>query len=254
MGFLNDLFGDEAARADMLRAERRRFEKNMLENYLPLFESRMTDLIAQVEADQQTDIAALTAAFQEQRDTFDQMVTQNMERGFDEAAELLSQSFGQELKDIERASEAASTRSIAQGALTGLGMTSFGQAQTEAIRQEGQRDQTRAKQQFAQQGMQLALNRAGAMADVGQAQIGLIGQQAGIMSDTRRAYTSAISGLGQTLATQTLGSQTGVAQAGLDVGMSLANNIGTGFNLGGALVGAGMQALTGGLMPTGGGQ
>ena len=241
MGFLNDLFGDEAARADMLKAERQRFEKNMLEEYLPLFESRMTDLIAQVESDQQ-------------RDTFDQMVTQNMERGFDEASELLSQSFGQELKDIERASEAASTRSIAQGALTGLGMTSFGQAQTEAIRQEGQRDQSRAKQQFAQQGMQLALNRAGAMADVGQAEVGLIGQQAGIMSDTRRAYTSAISGLGQTLATQTLGSQTGVAQAGLDVGMSLANNIGTGFNLGGALVGAGMQAVTGGLMPTGGGQ
>ena len=32
MGFLNDLFGDEAARADMLKAERQRFEKNMLES------------------------------------------------------------------------------------------------------------------------------------------------------------------------------------------------------------------------------
>ena len=59
MGFLNDLFGDEDKRADMLRAERRRFEDKMLKEYLPLFESRMLGIIDQVSADQALDLSLI---------------------------------------------------------------------------------------------------------------------------------------------------------------------------------------------------
>ena len=41
--------------------------------------------------------------------------------------------------------------------------------------------------------------------------------------------------------------QSNIAQAGFDTGMARAQNIGSGFNLGSVLVGAGMSALTGGL-------
>ena len=67
MGFLNDLFGDEGKRADMLKGERRRFEGMMLDQYLPLFEERMMGIIDQVSADQALDIESLQASFQEQR-------------------------------------------------------------------------------------------------------------------------------------------------------------------------------------------
>ena len=247
MGFLNDLFGDEGKRADMLKAERRRFEGMMLDQYLPLFEQRMMGIIDQVSADQALDIESLQASFQEQRALFDERVTSQLEEGFDAAAAKLSDTYGQELQDISRATEAASLRSVAQGALSGLGMTSFGQAQTQAIDREGAREERRSKERFAERGMQLDLNRAQTMANVGQAEIGLIGQQAGQLSDVRRSYTAAISGLGQQLASQTLASQTGVAQAGLDIGQSLVANVGTGFNLGGQLVGAGISAITGGM-------
>ena len=252
MGFLNDLFGDEDKRADMLRAERRRFEDKMLKEYLPLFESRMLGIIDQVSADQALDIESLQAAFQEQRALFDERVTSQLEEGFDQAAAKLSETYGQELEDISRATEAASLRSVAQGALSGLGMTTFGQAQTEAIAREGAREERRSKERFAEREMQLGLNRAQTMANVGQAEISLIGQQAGQLSDVRRSYTAAISGLGQQLASQTLASQSGVAQAGLDIGKSLVANVGTGFNLGEQLVSAGISAVTGSMGAPGG--
>ena len=156
----------------------------------------------------------------------------------------MAETYGQELEDIARATEAASLRSVAQGALSGLGMTTFGQAQTEAIAREGAREERRSKERFAEREMQLGLNRAQTMANVGQAEIGLIGQQAGQLSDVRRSYTAAISGLGQQLASQTLASQTGVAQAGLDIGRSLVANVGSGFNLGGQIVSSAISAIT----------
>ena len=93
----------------------------------------------------------------------------------------------------------------------------------------------------------LALSEAGALAEAEGNMTGLMVQRTTGESDLRRSYTSAISGLQTSLAQGMLQGQSNIAQAGFDTGMARAQNIGSGFNLGSVLVGAGMSALTGGL-------
>ena len=93
----------------------------------------------------------------------------------------------------------------------------------------------------------LALSEAGALAEAGGQLTNLMVQQTTGLSDLRRAYTSSLTGLQTQLASTMLEGGSQIAQAGFDTDMGRAQNIGTGFNLGGALLGAGVSALTGGI-------
>tara|TARA_R100000406_G_scaffold83031_1_gene65391 strand:+ start:3986 stop:4765 length:780 start_codon:yes stop_codon:yes gene_type:complete len=246
MGFMSDLFGDEGDRDAALRRAQKKFERQMSQ-YMSQFEASMLGIIDDVEAAQSVDIGELKAAFEQQKSDFDNLVAANVAEGFERAEAKLTESFGQELEDIELATEGATLRATAQGALSGLGMTSFGSAQIEAYRQEGLREQRRAKEDFAGKEMSLALSKGAALADVGRQRVDLIGQQARSLSDTRRAYTVAISGLGSQMATGLLGAGQSMAQGSADFGIARAENIGTGFNLGGAILSGAAKGLGGGL-------
>ena len=246
MGFLSDLFGDEGDRDAAIRKAQEKFERQMSQ-YMSQFETSMRDMIGDIDAAQSVDIGELKAAFEQQKSDLDNLVAANVAEGFERAEAKLSESFGQELEDIELATEGATLRATAQGALSGLGMTSFGSAQIEAYRQEGLREQRRAKEDFAGKEMSLALSKGAALADVGRQRVDLIGQQARSLSDTRRAYTVAISGLGSQMATGLLGAGQSLAQGSSKFSMAQVENIGTGFNLGGAILGGAAKALGGGI-------
>tara|TARA_Y100000114_G_scaffold125203_1_gene121182 strand:- start:372 stop:1184 length:813 start_codon:yes stop_codon:yes gene_type:complete len=243
---LSDLFGDEA---DRDRAMRRAFEeyKTEMTQYLADFEVRFGDIISMVESDRDVDIEAFTQGFQSAIDNYQEGVIDQLAAGFGEARGLMEQGFDQTLQDIERASEAASLRSLAQGALSGVSGTAFGQAQTEAIRAEGERERRRADESFRREMSNLALSEAGALAEAEGNMTNLMVQRTTGESDLRRAYTASISGLQSTLAQSLLGGGQSIAQAGFDTGMARAQNIGSGFNLGQVLVGAGLAAATGGI-------
>ena len=243
---LSDLFGDEGERDAAMRRAFQQYKTDM-NQYLADFESRFGDIISMVEADRDVDIAAFTQGFQSAIDNYQEGVIDQLAKGFGEARGLMEEGFDQTLEDIERQSEAATMRSVAQGSLTGLGATSFGQAQTEAIRAEGSRERRRADESFRREMSNLALSEAGALAEAEGNMTGLMVQRTTGESDLRRSYTSAISGLQTSLAQGMLQGQSNIAQAGFDTGMARAQNIGSGFNLGSVLVGAGMSALTGGL-------
>lgn len=242
---LSDLFGDEA---DRDAAMRRAFEqyKSEMNQYIGGFESRFGNIINQVMADRDTDIAAFTAMYQQGIDQYESSMAR-LEAGFGEARGLLEEGIDQTLEDIDRSTEAAAARSMAQGALTGLGGTSFGAAQTEAFRQEGAREGRRAQEQFRGQMADLSLREGASMFEAGAGLSSMITQRATAESDLRRSYTSAISGLQSSLAQQVFGAQQGIAGAGFETDMARAENIGSGFNLGSVLVGAAASAVTGGL-------
>lgn len=243
---LSDLFGDEA---DRDRAMRKAFEeyKTEMTQYLADFEGRFGDIISMVESDRDVDIEAFTQGFQLAIDNYQEGVIDQLAAGFGEARGLMEQGFDQTLQDIERSSEAASLRSLAQGALSGVSGTAFGQAQTEAIRAEGERERRRADESFRREMSNLALSEAGALAEAEGNMTNLMVQRTTGESDLRRAYTSSISGLQSTLAQTLFGGGQSIAQAGFDTGMARAQNIGSGFNLGQALVGAGLAVATGGI-------
>jgi hypothetical protein len=242
---LSDLFGDEGDRDAAMARAFQQFQEQMTQ-YIGGFESRFGDIINTVMADRDTDIAAFTEMYQQGIDQYESSMAQ-LEAGFGEARGLLEEGIDQTLEDIGRASEAQSLRSMAQGAMSGVSQTGFGQAQTEAIRQEGLREQRRAKEGFRGQMADLALREGASMFEAGAGLSGMIAQRATAESDLRRAYTSAISGLQSSLAQQVFGAQTNIAGAGFETGMARAENIGSGFNLGSVLVGAGVSALTGGI-------
>jgi len=241
---LSDLFGDEK---DRDRAMARAFEqfKTDMTQYISGFESRFGDIINTVMADRDTDIAAFTEMYQQGIDQYEASMSR-LEAGFGEARGLLEEGIDQTLEDIDRASEAQTLRSMAQGALSGVSQTGFGQAQTEAIRQEGVREGRRAREQFRGQMADLALREGASMFEAGAGLSSMITQRAVAESDLRRSYTSAISGLQQSLAQQVFGAQTNIASVGFETDMARAQNIGTGFNLTEALINTGLSMLSGG--------
>ena len=243
---LTDLFGDEGDRDEAMR---RAFEeyKTEMTQYLSDFEGRFGDIISMVESDRDVDIAAFTQGFQSAIDNYQEGVIDQLAAGFGEARGLMEEGFDQTLQDIDRQTEAASLRSVAQGSLTGLGGTSFGAAQTEAIRAEGGRERRRADESFRREMSNLALSEAGALAEAEGNMTNLMVQSTTGESDLRRSYTSSIAGLQSTLAQTMLGGGQSIADAGYQTGMGRAQNIGSGFNLGSVLVGAGVSALTGGI-------
>ena len=243
---LTDLFGDEGDRDEAMR---RAFEeyKSEMTQYLSDFEGRFGDIISMVESDRDVDIAAFTQGFQSAIDNYQEGVIDQLAAGFGEARGLMEEGFDQTLQDIDRQTEAASLRSVAQGSLTGLGGTSFGAAQTEAIRAEGGRERRRADESFRREMSNLALSEAGALAEAEGNMTNLMVQSTTGESDLRRSYTSSIAGLQSTLAQTMLGGGQSIADAGYQTGMGRAQNIGSGFNLGSVLVGAGVSALTGGI-------
>jgi hypothetical protein len=242
---LSDLFGDEK---DRDRAMARAFAqyKREMNSYIGGFESRFGDIINTVMADRDTDIAAFTAMYQQGIDQYEASM-ERLQAGFGEARGLLEEGIDQTLEDIDRSTEAAAARSMAQGSLTGLGGTSFGAAQTEAYRQEGAREGRRAKEQFRGQMADLSLREGASMFEAGAGLSSMITNRASAESDLRRSYTSAISGLQSSLAQQVFGAQQGIAGAGFETDMARAENIGSGFNLGSVLVGAAASAVTGGI-------
>jgi len=245
MGF-SDLFGDEG---DRDRAMARAFQQyqSQMNQYISGFESRFGSIISDLEMERDADMAAFTEGFQNAISNYQEAVIGRLESGFGEARGLMEEGFDQTLEDIDRQTEAASLRSVAQGSLTGLGGTSFGAAQTEAIRTEGGRERRRADEQFRREMSNLALNEAGALAEAGGGLTNLMVQQTTGESDLRRSYSSAISGLQSSLAQQVFGAQQGIAGAGFETDMARAENIGSGFNLGSVLVSAAASAATGGL-------
>lgn len=246
MGFLNDLFGDEAARD---RAMAQGFEqyRDSMSTYLTEFEERFLNTIADVQAAEQEDISALQEAFARQTQMFDELVMGSLTEGFDSAKAKLDQGFSVEQDDIRRMSESAELRQMAQNTLSGLGQTSFGQSQLGAIRSEGQRELRRSEEKYRMADIDMMLNRASAVSAAGQQRAALEGQQAGALSDVRRAYTTSISGLQTSLAERMLQGGENIAEGAFSTAMGRAQNIGTGFNLGGALVGAGLSLATGGI-------
>tara|TARA_A100000171_G_C2134237_1_gene148944 strand:+ start:152 stop:967 length:816 start_codon:yes stop_codon:yes gene_type:complete len=246
MGFFSDLFGDEK---DRDRAMARAFAQYRTEmtQYLSQFEDRFSDIISMVESDRDVDIAAFTEGFQTAIDNYQEGVIDQLAAGFGEARGLMEQGFDQTLEDIQRQTEAASLRSLAQGALSGVSGTGFGQAQTEAIRAEGARELRRADESFRREMSNLALSEAGALAEAEGNMTNLMVQRTTGESDLRRAYTASISGLQSTLAQTMLAGGQSIADAGFQTGMGRAQNIGSGFNLGQALVGAGLAVATGGI-------
>ena len=240
---LSDLFGDEGDRDEAMRRAFEQYRTDM-NQYLADFESRFGDIISMVEADRDVDIAAFTQGFQSAIDNYQEGVIDQLAKGFGEARGLMEEGFDQTIEDIERSTEAAAGRSMAQGALTGLSGTSFGQAQTAAIRTEGERERRRANESFRREVSNLALSEAGALAEAEGNMTGLMVQRTTGESDLRRSYTSAISGLQTSLAQGMLQGQSNIAQAGFDTGMARAQNIGSGFNLGSVLVGAGTVSYT----------
>ena len=246
MGFLSDLFGDEADR-DAAMARTLAQYRNEMQSYIGQFQASFAGIVRDLESERSADMAAFTEGFQNAISNYQEAVIGRLESGFGEARGLMEEGFDQTLEDIDRQTEAASLRSVAQGALTGLGATSFGQAQTEAIRAEGGRERRRADEQFRREMSNLALSEAGALAEAGSNVTNLMVQQTTGESDLRRAYSSAISGLQSSMAPLVLAAQQNVAGVGYETGMARMENIGSGFNLGGALVGAGVSALTGGL-------
>ena len=233
---LSDLFGDEGERDAAMARAFQQFKTEMT-GYLADFEGRFGDIISMVESDRDVDIEAFTQGFQSAIDNYQEGVIDQLAAGFGEARGLMEQGFDQTLQDIERSSEAASLRSLAQGALSGVSGTAFGQAQTEAIRAEGERERRRADESFRREMSNLALSEAGALAEAGGNLTNLMVQRTTGESDLRRAYTASISGLQSTLAQSLLGGGQNIAQAGFDTGMARAQNIGSGFNLGQALAG-----------------
>jgi len=191
-------------------------------------------------------MAAFTQGFQNAISNYQEAVIGRLESGFGEARGLMEEGFDQTLQDIDRQTEAASLRSLAQGALSGLGATSFGQAQTEAIRTEGGRERRRADESFRREMSNLVLSETGALAEAGGNLTNLMVQQTTGESDLRRAYSSAITGLGTTMASTLLEGGSNIAGLGYDTMMQRVANIGTGFNLGQAVVNAGLSYLTGG--------
>ena len=246
MGFLSDLFGDEADR-DAAMARTLAQYRSEMGRYISSFQMSAAGIIRDLESERSADMAAFTEGFQNAISNYQEAVIGRLESGFGEARGLMEEGFDQTLEDIDRQTEAASLRSVAQGALSGLGATSFGQAQTEAIRAEGGRERRRADEQFRREMSNLALSEAGALAEAGSNVTNLMVQQTTGESDLRRAYSSAITGLQSSMAQQVFGAQQNVAGVGYETGMMRMENIGSGFNLGGALVGAGVSALTGGL-------
>jgi len=243
---LSDLFGDEGERDAAMARAFQQFKTEMT-GYLADFEGRFDDIIGQVTADRDTDLAAFEEGYRNAINNYQESVIDRLSSGFTEARGLMEEGFDQTLSDIARTSEAQTLRSMAQGALSGVSQTGFGQAQTEAIRQEGEREMRRADEAFRREYSDLVLRETGALAEAGSQMTNLqIGQTTG-MSDLRRAYTSSITGLQSTLAQTMLGGGQTIAQAGFDTEMARAQNIGSGFNLGGVLVGAAASALTGGI-------
>ena len=137
-----------------------------MNQYISGFESRFGNIINQVMADRDTDIAAFTAMYQQGIDQYEASM-ERLEAGFGEARGLLEEGIDQTLEDIDRSTEAAAARSMAQGSLTGLGGTSFGAAQTEAFRQEGAREGRRAQEQFRGQMADLSLREGASMFEAG---------------------------------------------------------------------------------------
>lgn len=246
MGFLSDLFGDEKKRDRAMREAFQQYKASM-GMYLEEFENRMLSTIGDVQAAEQEDIGALQEAFQSQIASFDNLVMGSLTEGFDAAQAKMAEGFSIEQEDIRRAAESAELRQMAQNQLTGLGATSFGQSMLAATRMEGQRELRRSEEKYRMADIDLLLNRASTMSAAGQQRVALEGQQAGALSDVRRAYTTSITGLSTSIAQGMLEGGSNIASTGYNTAMGRAQNIGTGFNLGGALVGAGLSLATAGI-------
>lgn len=245
MGF-SDLFGDEKKRDRAMKRAFAQFEERMA-GYLETFEERFGSIISDLEIERDADMAAFTQGFQNAISNYQEAVIGRLESGFGEARGLMEEGFDQTLQDIDRQTEAATLRSVAQGALSGVSGTGFGQAQTEAIRAEGERERRRADEQFRREMSNLVLSETGALAEAGGNLTNLMVQQTTGESDLRRAYSSAITGLQSSMAQQVFGAQQNIASTGFETELARAQNIGSGFNLGEALVNAGIAYATGGI-------
>ncbi len=240
MSFFTDLFGDEGERAAI---------------YSGMFDQSRQDLMSGYSEFQQYLTQAYDMLLGE---TGGQRYRQDYMAGIDaldsaitSARSFMSESFAQQQQYLEQGYEASSSRvreqfeqaraqTEARQAFTGLSQTSFAQSQLAGLEAgEGQAlgmiQERRAENLSALMGQQAAmqsqfdLNAGGALM---QARAGLAAGSFG----TTTAASNLLAQIGQA-GMQTYGQ---IAQFRFDQGQLRARNVGSGFNLGGALIGTGL--------------
>jgi hypothetical protein len=165
-----------------------------------------------------------------------------METGFDASREQLR---------LGTQAQLAST--TAANAFTGLGNTSFGQSSLNAVQASGALQQGLLSERESQMMSDLVGSQGAALfnADQNAAQMLLgAGQNyAQGLANLQSAYTGMQFGGMTTQASNVLNAQTSMAGNIFQGNMGMAQNVGSGFNLGGALIGAGIGAAASWLSP-----
>jgi hypothetical protein len=251
MGFLGDLFGDESERDRMMQEAMSRFESQMsgfVQNYQTMMGASFNYLAGQ----RDSDIDAYTSMFQSNVDSYRSSLREAREgllASFAEQRELIGQGFDASREEIRQGVQAQRAQTMAANAFTGLGNTSFGQSAVNAVERRGALDLGLLSERERMMMSDLVGGQAASLYNA-DAQVGANILNAGTtMAQTvgsmNQAYTMAQYGGMSNMAGNIFSGQTNMAQNSLGIGLDRAANVGSGFNLGPVLFGAGLGAVAG---------
>lgn len=250
MGFLTDLFGDEGDRADLYNDYYGQAQ-NTLRAGFGEFQRYLADAIRFMTERRNANIDQYRADYRRGIDSLQQAITtaaEDMADAFGRQRSLLNEGFNATKASIGQQFDLAQGQLSQRNAFTGLSQTSFGGAQQTALGAERglQMGLVDERQRLA---MSQLLGQQNTLSTQFQMQAGqsMLAAQSGLAGGTLAGMT----GYDQSIAQAMMGlagqaNQTYAGIAGLQSGLGdrLASNVGTGFNLGSTLIGAGIGAGT----------
>jgi len=174
-----------------------------------------------------------------------------MSGAFAAQRQLLEAGFQSSKDEINSQFAASRGQMVSRNAFSGMGNTSFGQSMVDALgteraKQIGLVDERQRMAQVELEGQQAAMRNQFELA-AGGAQLNARSALAAGTLGGMQAYGSQYGNLLAALGSQAANTYGGIAELQSGLGTNLARNVGSGFNLGSALIGGGLAAVTGGL-------
>lgn len=249
MGFFTDLFGSEGDREYLFSQAFDQASGDLLTGYgefqdylSQAYDMMMGDMGGdRFRSDYQAGITQLEGALDSARSF--------MQSSFASQREYLEQGYDASKDQTSAAFDQAMQRTSQRNAFTGMGNTSFGASMLTAIDQQegnalGLIDERRNENLAALMGQQAAMNSQFELNAGG----ALMNAQAGLASGSFNTTTAA-AGLLQSIGQAGLNTYGQIAQFRYGTGENQAANVGSGFNLGGALIGMAGGAISSMIAP-----
>ena len=263
MGFMDDLFGDEGDRDRIFQDALDQYSGDMggfINRYRALMQESFDFLGQQRDMDMDRYESMYQSSIGDYRESLS-AARRDLISSFGEQRGLLEEGFDASREQLRLGVQQQRASTQASGAFTGIGNTSFGQGQLNAVDRRGSLDMGLLEERERMMTSDLIGGQAAALYNADATGAGNIlnagSQMAQGIAGMSQAYTMAQYGGLANMAGNIFAGQQSNSANQLNYSRFQAGNVGSGFNLGGVMIGAGVGALssymTGGMGGGGGG-